>query len=232
MLRATLLALGLLPFLTAQAGWIETNEVLRQKSVKPKLCSELAVSNETDVSVDSETCLNEAQFLVLQKYITEHEGRNVITLMRLKIQVKNIQCDGKIKKVFGHYFVNHRGEVIYKKPGFEVTYVDNCELVTNIQVLNSSPEDDNVKRLKRSQYYKLPFKIRKNIESLDLSIELDREVDILNIKRFKVIDPALPELNLGYILVYTLEDLLSEEKFETLVRFDSMGNWIGEIDYD
>ena len=216
---------------SSHAEWIESNEPLKLNSVKPKLCSEFTASNETDISIDSETCLKEAHFLVLQKYITTHEGKKIITLMRLKIQVQNVQCDGKIKKVFGHYYVNHRGEIIYQKPSFEVTYVDNCELITNILVLDSYPGEDHVIKLSKREYYKLSKKLRREIESLDLSILLEAEIDVLSKKYFKVLDQNNQNITSGYIVSFIVEDIINEEQFEVIARFNTRGSHIGELEY-
>jgi hypothetical protein len=215
----------------AHAEWISVDETLQHKSIKPTLCSEFSAANETDVSIDSETCIKEASFQVYKKYLSNHEGKIVVTLIMLKIRIQGVECDGKIKKTFGRYYVNHRGEVIYRKPRFEVTYVDNCELIDHIILQNSNVGDEHVSRLNRYQYFELPYLTRKNIEDIDLSASLELELDIVSINRYAVLAAKANQEKLGYLISYNVQDLLSDERFEVIARFDLNGKLIGLLEY-
>ena len=147
-----------------------------------------------------------------------------------------MQCDGKIKKTFGRYYVNHRGEVVYQKPSFDVIFVDNCELVSTVLILDSDVDDDHVIKIARSEYYKLPYKVRKKMESLNLSIELGLELDIHYKNYYKILNVAPGEnrdkgSTIGYIITSYVTDLLSDESFEVLVHFNSLGLQVGPVEY-
>ncbi|MBT7610991.1 MAG: hypothetical protein HN576_14610 [Bacteriovoracaceae bacterium] len=216
----------------AHAEWIDTNETLQHRSIKPTLCSEFSVANETDVAIDSETCIAEANFHVFKKYLTTHEGKVVVTLLKLKIRVRNVECDGKIKKTFGRYYVNHRGQVIYRKPRFEVTYVDNCDLVNHIIIQNSQIIHDHVVIINQNQYLNAPYQTRRNIESIDLSMSLDLELDLISTKKFIITNFETYEgERLGYLLSYLVRDTDSEEEFEIIARFNLLGRLIGLLEY-
>jgi hypothetical protein len=215
---------------SAHAEWISVDEPLIHKSIKATLCSEFSAANETGIIIDSESCIKQASFQVFKKYLTKHEGKVVVTLLKLKIRVKSVECDGKIKKTFARYYVNHRGEVVYQKPRFDVTYVDNCELISNLLILDSNLDDDHVIKIPRNKYYKLPFKVRKKIESIDLSIELGLELDIHHKNHYKIRNEENGD-TVGYIVNSYVTDLISDESYEVLVRYNTQGFHVGAIEY-
>lgn len=214
-----------------QAGWVETNEELKNQFLIPKICSEVVVSNETERNFDSDECIESSTIKVSKKYITNHQGSTVVTLMRLAIDVLGVTCEGKLKKTFATTYVNHRGEVIHKPASWEVIYVDNCELRENQIVLQATLEESHVKYLSPSAFSRVNKKTRERIEEFDLEIELESTLDYISTKYYRVMDPSNTRKRMGYFEVSNVRDLDSNETFEVLVRYDLHGFRIGELEY-
>lgn len=229
MIKMILLTFMLIP--TAYSGWSDVNEELKNSRLIPKICSEVVVSNETNRIFDSDECINESIITVYKKYITNYRGNMLVTLMRINVDVLGINCEGKLKKTFATTYVNHRGEVVHKPAGWEVIYVDNCELRENQIVLQASLGDQYVKKVSQRTFERINKKAKQRIKEFDLEIALETPLEYLDTQYYFVMDPNRPRKRTGYLEVSKVRELESESIYDVLVRYDLNGLRIGELEY-
>ncbi|TNE98833.1 MAG: hypothetical protein EP326_09175 [Deltaproteobacteria bacterium] len=229
MIKLILLTFILIP--KAFAGWIDADEELKNTFLVPKICSEVVVSNETTRIFDSDQCIKESIISIFKKYITFNRGEKIVTLMRFNVDVLGISCEGKLKKTFATTYVNHRGEIVTKPAGWEIIYVDNCELRENQIVLQASLSDSHVKKVTKATFEKINKKAKERIKSLDLEVELETPLEYISTQYYFVMDPNQPRKRTGYMEVSKVQELESDSTYDVLVRYDLNGLRIGELEY-
>ena len=229
-----MIKLILMTFLTlpvAFAGWVDADESLKNIFLVPKICSEVVVSNETNRLFDSDQCIDESIITVHKKFVTQYRGNNLVTLMRINVDVFGITCDGKLKKTFATTYVNHRGQIIQRPASWDIIYVDNCELRENQIVLQSSLDHHNVKRVSKRKFKRINRKAKERIKSFNLEIALEEPLEYLSTQYYFVMDPIRSRKRAGFIELSKIKELETGLIYDVLIRYDLNGLRIGELEY-
>lgn len=221
--------LGMLWLSTAFSGeWINTNSRLKTEDPIPYVCSELVLANQTPIVIDTQQCINRGKFRVVEKFITRFEGKEVTTLMRLKITVGALECRSKLRKLFKTMVVDFTGEITVKPAGWKVISVTDCKSEVDYRILEARPGHRNVKYISRARFEKLPEEVKANIKSTDLSSELgDGYYDYLKTTYYIIV--AKSEI-IGYLEKSRLQYQETTDKITALVRYNLKGERLGEVE--
>lgn len=228
-MKVILTLLGLFLISESFAGeWVNANSRLRANASIPYICSELVLANETPIVIDTQQCINKGRFRVVEKFITDFEGSEVITLMRVKVMVGALECRSKLRKEFKTMVVDFTGEITVKPAGWKVISVTDCKSEVDYRILRARPGQRNVKYMSKARFAKLPEQVQNNIKSTDLSGELgDGHYDYLSTRYYLIISEK--EV-IGFIERSRLQYRETPDQITALVRYNIAGERLGDVE--
>ncbi len=228
-MKLSLGLLGLIWLSSAFGGeWVNANSRLKTSDPIPYVCSELVLANQTPIVIDTQQCINRGKFRVVEKFITDFEGNEIITLMRLKVVVGALECRSKLRKQFKTMVVDFTGEITVKEASWKVVSVTACKSKVDYRILEARPGHRNVKYISKARFDKLPKEVKENIKATDLSSELgDGYYDYLKTTYYLIVAESKV---IGFLEKSRLQYRDTTDKITALVRYNVKGERLGEIE--
>ncbi|MBT3586308.1 MAG: hypothetical protein HN509_15480 [Halobacteriovoraceae bacterium] len=218
----------------AFSGWVESNTPLQSTRIIPHLCDQIVLGNNTGINIESRTCQLNGLFTVTELYQAEFRQKIITTLLKLEIKIGSLRCRAKLRRNFSHDHVNTFGEIIHKRAGWEVVYVDDCRGDINPTLLGARVGHENVRRMTPVTFTALPLEIKRALLAVDVSYELGEEGDYQTIKKsfYRVFDTEYKskrESILGYLGYFQLKSSAGNIIYVT-VRFNQNAERVGKLD--
>lgn len=228
-MKLSIILLGMLWLSSAVSGeWIESYSRLKTSEPVLYICSELVLANNTPIVVDTQQCLNKGKFIVVEKFLTEHQNEKIITQLKLKVTVGDLECRSKLRKEFKTLMVGFDGEITEKKARWKVISVTACKSKYDYRVLAARPGHRNVKYMSNARFELLAESVKNNIKLTNLSIDLgDGYYDYLKTTYYLII--AKNEI-IGYLEKSHLQYRDTEDQITALVHYNILGERLGDIE--